>query len=105
MSENSCKKEIKKTSIGGQALIEGVMMKAVSYTHLDDAALTQNYSLKYPKSGDHRSAFVFHDIDGDGEEEAIVFYEPSIDNTARIVLLDRQDGVWRSLCDLSLIHS
>ena len=67
---------------------------------LDDAALTQNYSLKYPKSGDHRSAFVFHDIDGDGEEEAIVFYEPSIDNTARIVLLDRQDGVWRSLCDL-----
>ena len=27
MSENSCKKEIKKTSIGGQALIEGVMMK------------------------------------------------------------------------------
>ena len=67
---------------------------------LDDAALTQNYSLKYPKSGDHRSAFVFHDIDGDGEEEAIVFYEPSIDNTARIVLLDQQDGVWRSLCDL-----
>ena len=29
-------------------------------------ALGENVKLKYPKSGDFRSAFVFHDIDGDG---------------------------------------
>ena len=38
---------------------------------LTAAALTQTYTLKYPKSGEYRSAFVFHDIDGDGVEEAI----------------------------------
>lgn len=40
---------------------------------LTAAALTQTYTLKYPKSGEYRSAFVFHDIDGDGVEEAIAF--------------------------------
>ena len=33
-----------------------------------------NLSLRYPRSGDHRSAFTFRDLDGDGTEEAMVFY-------------------------------
>lgn len=32
-----------------------------------------NISLKYPKSGDYLSAFIIADIDGDDDEEAIVF--------------------------------
>ena len=68
---------------------------------LTAAALTQTYTLKYPKSGEYRSAFVFHDIDGDGVEEAIAFYEPDINDTARIVLLDREGGVWKASCDLA----
>lgn len=65
------------------------------------SALTQTYTLKYPKSGDYRSAFVFHDIDGDGAEESIAFYEPDINDTARIVLLDREGDVWKASCDLA----
>ena len=68
---------------------------------LTAAALTQTYTLKYPKSGEYRSAFVFYDIDGDGVEEAIAFYEPDINDTARIVLLDREGGVWKASCDLA----
>ena len=58
-------------------------------------ALGENVKLKYPKSGDFRSAFVFHDIDGDGEEEAIVFYQLD-SSTTWLTVMDRTDGQWRS---------
>ena len=32
------------------------------------------YILKYPAAGEYRSAFVRHDCDGDGDDEAFVFY-------------------------------
>lgn len=32
------------------------------------------YILKYPSSGDYRSAYVRYDVDGDGRDEAFVFY-------------------------------
>ena len=67
-------------------------------------ALGENVKLKYPKSGDFRSAFVFHDIDGDGEEEAIVFYQLDSSSTTWLTVMDRTDGQWRSTYSLSLIH-
>lgn len=55
-------------------------------------------SLKYPKSGDRLSAFIFEDLDGDSFDEAVVFYEMSgstaEENPLRICLLDQKDGVW-----------
>ena len=85
-----------------------------------DAALkaalgTNSIKLKYPLSGDYRSAYVFYDIDSDGVEEAIVFYQPSLDESGtRINILDYQEGAWTSVydvpgedsaeVDLSLIH-
>jgi hypothetical protein len=33
-----------------------------------------NISLRYPRSGNNRSAFTFFDLDGDGQDEAMVFY-------------------------------
>lgn len=58
-------------------------------------ALGENIKLKYPKSGDYRSAFVFHDIDGDGEEEAIVFYQ--LDGSATwLNVMDQSGGQWHS---------
>ena len=43
------------------------------------SALTEatgnSISLKYPKSGKYLSAFIVEDIDGDGGNEALVFYE------------------------------
>ncbi len=72
------------------------------YSALTDAAGT-SISLKYPKSGKYLSAFIIEDIDGDGGNEAVVFYEKTSiaveENTLRINILDRSDGKWRSVCD------
>lgn len=56
-------------------------------------------TFKYPKSGEHRSAFIFQDIDGDGQEEALVFYVTSASGTTFLSVLDRMpDGKWQSPC-------
>ncbi|MBO5103455.1 MAG: hypothetical protein J6B74_00110, partial [Ruminococcus sp.] len=72
------------------------------YNALTDAAGT-SISLKYPKSGKYLSAFIIEDIDGDGGNEAVVFYEKTSiaveENTLRINILDSSDGKWRSVCD------
>lgn len=73
------------------------------YSALTDAA-GNSVSLKYPKSGKYLSAFIVEDIDGDGGNEAVVFYEkPSLtapENTLRINILDRsENGTWRSVYD------
>ncbi|MBE6845123.1 MAG: hypothetical protein E7508_05320 [Ruminococcus sp.] len=63
----------------------------------------ENISLKYPKSGDNLSAFIIEDIDGDSEDEAIVFYEKNAVKTEegllRINILDTVDSKWRSVYD------
>jgi len=60
--------------------------------------------LKYPKTGDSRSAFVVANIDDEPGNEAIVFYEKlnSTENqsTIRINVLDQIDGKWQSVYDL-----
>lgn len=59
--------------------------------------------LKYPKSGERRSAFTVEDLDGDGQDEAIVFYEVSLpaadENPLRLCLLAQQNGRWRAVQD------
>lgn len=60
-------------------------------------------SLKYPKHGDHLSAFTVVDLDGDGLDEAIVFYNVSLssagENPLRLCLLTQKDGGWNSVKD------
>lgn len=57
-------------------------------------------SLKYPKSGKYLSAFIIEDIDGDGGNEAIVFYErtnhAADENPLRINILDKDESGWHS---------
>lgn len=62
---------------------------------LEDS-LGPQITLRYPRSGDHRSAVVRADVDNDGLEEAIVFYRPDTESTgARMVLMDLNvDGDW-----------
>ncbi|NLL63154.1 MAG: hypothetical protein GX241_02780 [Ruminococcaceae bacterium] len=56
--------------------------------------------LKYPTSGEYRSAFVLYDIDADGEEEALVFYSlKSEESTVRVNILDKVDNEWKSVYD------
>ena len=47
--------------------------QAEIYEALTNAADVSDVQLKYPKSGDYRSAFVMFDLDADGEDEALVF--------------------------------
>jgi len=67
------------------------------------AATGNSISLKYPKSGKYLSAFIVEDVDGDGGNEALVFYEKNSlaveENTLRINILDKDNGEWRSVCD------
>ncbi len=52
--------------------------------------------LKYPKSGDYRSAFVLKTIDGEEGDEALVFYESqtvqSGESALRLKILDKNGG-------------
>ncbi len=65
-----------------------------------NAALTkvagENYTLKYPETGETNSAFIFEDLDGDGEDEAMAFYS-SVDESTRINILKRTDDDWESV--------
>ena len=62
-----------------------------------------NIKYKYPQSGDYRSSFIFYDIDSDGSEEALVFYQSSSKGDATwINILDRDSsGQWISVCETS----
>lgn len=55
-------------------------------------------SLKYPKHGEHLSAFTVVDLDGDQLDEAVVFYTTSLsdaaENPLRIGLLTQKNGEW-----------
>ena len=66
-------------------------------------------SLKYPKSGKYLSAFIIEDIDDDGGNEAIVFYErnnhAADENPLRINILDNYGGEWSSVYDDAALGS
>lgn len=57
-------------------------------------AVGQEFQLKYPKSGQHRSAFNFIDLDGDGTQEAVAFYTLGEDNIQLALLRERTPGDW-----------
>lgn len=65
--------------------------------------------LKYPRSGKYLSAFIIEDLDSDGTNEAVVFYERNglgvDERTLRINVLDQDDGRWRSVCDTAAAGS
>lgn len=62
-----------------------------------------NISLEYPKTGKNLSAFIVDDIDGDSEDEAVVFYQNNNskpeDISLRMNILDSSDSGWRSVYD------
>ncbi len=57
-------------------------------------------TLKYPRSGEYRSAFMFYDIDNNGQDEALVFYSAGGDDATRINILSEASGSWVSVYDL-----
>ncbi len=55
-------------------------------------------SLVYPKNGDHRSAVISRDLNGDGTAEAVGFYvPPEAAGLAMQVLMKDGESAWRSI--------
>lgn len=69
-------------------------------------SVNANISLVYPRSGSYTSAFVVEDIDGDGMDDALVFYRDQSQTTStgsvRMNFLVQQNGEWVSTHDISL---
>lgn len=65
--------------------------------------------LKYPVSGQYRSAFVIQNIDEESTDEAIVFYKASNvtdgGSSLRLNFLDKKDGEWVSVYDFAALGS
>ena len=65
-----------------------------------------NIELKYPLSGNNRSAFVIYNLDDEPTDEAIAFYQKnnasSDESIIRINILDQINGKWQSVFD---VHS
>lgn len=91
----------------GSSSIDSLLAPPILSEEQDEiyAALTDktgnNISLEYPKGGAYRSAFVTSDLDGDGQDEAAVFYTNLSDaeGTVRVGILDRSEGKWRLVYD------
>lgn len=55
-----------------------------------DNYIKNGYSLKTPVGGDFKTSYIFFDVDSDGEEEAITFYEPSSNpDTVNMAVIDK----------------
>lgn len=69
------------------------------------SSVGRNVKLKYPRSGDYRSAFVLKNIDDEPGDEALVFYESkdisSGESALRLKFLDKTDGGWEAVYDLA----
>lgn len=77
-----------------QAQVEEALLSALG---IGRAGIT----LKYPRSGEYRSAFMFFDIDNNGQDEALVFYSINgSDEAARINILSKTEQGWVSVYDL-----
>lgn len=59
-----------------------------------------SYTLKYPQKGEHRSAVIMHDINGDGNEEAVAFYKSNTSegvSDITVIFIDQVAGVWQRI--------
>lgn len=65
----------------------------------------KDIKLKYPISGDNRSAIVVANLDDEPTKEAIVFYQKAnslpTENSIRMKILDQIDGKWESVYESS----
>lgn len=67
---------------------------------LNDAAIADTVQLKYPRTGSYLSPFVFTDLNGNGQQEAVVFYaDEQVSKNVRLAVLEKTDGAWHLVCD------
>lgn len=89
--------------------VEGLMrpprttgeQEAIQSALEDYLGSASGYTLKYPQSGEYRSAFIRKDLNGDGQEEALAFYQPGAKSrNVHINMLLNTDEGWRSISDV-----
>lgn len=56
----------------------------------------QDFRLCYPTGGSYRSPYIFADLDGDENEEAVVFYTVEDEPLIYLQILDKTEGRWRA---------
>ena len=60
----------------------------------------KEYTMKFPRTGDHRSAYIMHDLNGDGADEALVFYttkgDKSVPGMLYMHILGKTGDTWSS---------
>ena len=54
-------------------------------------------TLKYPSSGDYRSAIITHDMCGDKNEEAMAIYQKGDESTGTNLMFMKKDGKWQDM--------
>lgn len=66
----------------------------------------EDYILKQPINGNHRSAYNFVDLTGDKDNEVVIFYSKA-DNLGivRMNVLDNINGKWISVADFQSVHN
>ncbi len=71
--------------------------KSAIYSVLETAA-GGTFTLKYPSSGDYRSAIIMEDLNGNGQEEAVAFYQ-KVDEAGGISILfiQKNGDSWQSM--------
>ncbi len=70
-----------------------------------EAAVGSKITLKYPISGNYRTAFTLMDIDGDSVNEAIALYSLTTDGTVSMHLniIDYENDEWVSKSDVNIV--
>ena len=61
--------------------------------------------LVYPQKGEYLSAFIQQDLDGDGLDEAAVFYQLTASTSSapiNMAIMDRQSGKWMVVSDVQM---
>ena len=63
-----------------------------------DSILGSGFSLRAPQSGDYHTAVTRFDLNGDGQQEALVFYSRATDSV-RLCVLRQNAGSWEKVND------
>ncbi len=96
---NLSQKLVSPAATGDEGAIQSALETFISGEF--GAAAVDQYKLKYPNSGDYRTAFVLEDMDNDGVSEALAFYALSEDKPlAHINYLRKQGKSWTSVADV-----
>ncbi|MDR0914383.1 MAG: VCBS repeat-containing protein [Oscillospiraceae bacterium] len=56
-----------------------------------------NYILKFPQSGEYKTAIIFKDMNNDGQSEAVCFYSPNDPAAAavNVLIIEQKDSNWQ----------